>query len=577
MDFLEGILYMIWRGIAIGVIISAPMGPVGILCVQRTLDKGRKNGLFTGVGAAISDLFYCLLTGFGLSFIEDFLKANQDVIQIVGSVVLVVFGIYLFKSNPARTLKKPEDIRVSKRKTILSGFLFTVSNPLIIFLIIGLFARFNFLLPEISLFHYIVGFVGIIAGALLWWWVVTYFVDKVRSHFNLRSMWLINKITGCIIMIFALVGIITAVVNIADASTIYPKFKDEFYNSQRGFSGFENKILHQGELHHSDNQEFSPGEPLKLQNFKSDSLVLLLPLDSMEDFSFSFRLANRHASSAKKYVYFLDDGTRLQTRNPSWGILLLNKDGGKLFFKISSISDKFDYLNDGELQVALFNGKECLQSASIKKGIDVGDGYNSFRLRRIGSRFILSGGNREYSPIIDCSFDIYPDYIGFVAAPASQLELDCISLLYPESLAFAEEDNEFSRFAIDDVRDSYFIRSTDELEGEYELFDMNADNDMLLSGGSYRVALFCDENNGYRLLYLSGAKINPSGWHPGKLKANFLRTSFRNIFDVEWLNPEGVPLRGPIKAQFDSDSHIITIRFATHDSEIRLRKVKRQY
>ena len=60
MGFFEGILYMLWRGLAIGVIISAPMGPVGILCVQRTLEKGRYTGFFTGIGAALSDLFYCL-------------------------------------------------------------------------------------------------------------------------------------------------------------------------------------------------------------------------------------------------------------------------------------------------------------------------------------------------------------------------------------------------------------------------------------------------------------------------------------------------------------------------------------
>ena len=96
---------MIWRGIAIGILISAPMGPVGILCIQRTLDKGRRPGFYTGVGAAISDLFYCLLTGFGLSFIQEFLEHNQNVIQLVGSAVLIGFGIYLFKKNPASSLK----------------------------------------------------------------------------------------------------------------------------------------------------------------------------------------------------------------------------------------------------------------------------------------------------------------------------------------------------------------------------------------------------------------------------------------------------------------------------------------
>ena len=153
MGFLESIFYMAWRGIAIGLIISAPMGPVGMLCIQRTLDKGRRAGFYTGIGAAISDLFYSLLTGFGLSFIEEFLERNQNVIQLVGSAVLIAFGVYLFRRNPSRGLKKPAEEHFSAKKSILGGFLFTFSNPLILFLIIGLFARFNFLLPEFKLYQ----------------------------------------------------------------------------------------------------------------------------------------------------------------------------------------------------------------------------------------------------------------------------------------------------------------------------------------------------------------------------------------------------------------------------------------
>ena len=94
---------------------------------------------------------------------------------------------------------------------ILTGFLFTASNPLIIFLIIGVFARLNFLDTGMRWYHYLAGFIFIIAGALLWWWCITWGVNKLRAHFNLRSMWLINRITGSIILIFAIVGIITSV------------------------------------------------------------------------------------------------------------------------------------------------------------------------------------------------------------------------------------------------------------------------------------------------------------------------------------------------------------------------------
>ena len=205
---------MMWRGVAIGMLISAPMGPVGMLCIQRTLDKGRKAGFFTGVGAALSDLFYCLLTGFGLSFIEEFLERNSNIIQLVGSGVLIAFAVYLFKKNPAKTLNQKVSENISAKKNILGGFLFTFSNPLILFLIVGLFARFNFLMPEIKFYHYFIGFVFILGGALLWWWIVTYFIDKVRSHFNIRSMWLINRIIGIVILLFAIVGIVTSVINL---------------------------------------------------------------------------------------------------------------------------------------------------------------------------------------------------------------------------------------------------------------------------------------------------------------------------------------------------------------------------
>lgn len=218
MGFFESLFYTIWRGFAIGILISAPMGPVGILCIQRTLNKGRKIGLYTGIGAAISDLFYCLLTGFGLSFIEEFLERNQNIIQLVGSVVLIGFAIYLFKKNPASALKTPDSeiSQVSRNKNILGGFLFTFSNPLILFLIIGLFARFNFAIPEISFYYYIAGYAAIFFGAILWWQFVTFSVDKLRSHFNVRSMWLINKIIGAVILIFAIVGIYTAIVNLVN-------------------------------------------------------------------------------------------------------------------------------------------------------------------------------------------------------------------------------------------------------------------------------------------------------------------------------------------------------------------------
>lgn len=182
-----------------------------MLCIQRTLNKGRLPAFFTGVGAALSDLIYCLLTGLCMSFITDFVETNQLILQILGSIVLMGFAIILLRKNPARSLSTPTESPNTFWKDFGSGFILTFSNPLILFFIIGLFARFNFLLPEFKYYHYFSGYVSIFAGALLWWFTITYFVDKVRSHFNVRSLWLINRIIGSILMIMALVGLIMGV------------------------------------------------------------------------------------------------------------------------------------------------------------------------------------------------------------------------------------------------------------------------------------------------------------------------------------------------------------------------------
>ena len=188
------------------------MGPIGILCIQRTLNKGRNSGFFTGIGAAASDLFYCLLVGLGISLVTDFIADHVNILQIIGSAILIVYALYMIVHNPVSQITENIDQREDKWRDAVTGFLFTLSNPLIIFLVVPLFARFGFPLPEYKFYHVIFGYASIVLGALLWWAVITFFVDKVRSHFNIRSMWLINRIIGTIILILSLYGLVTGTI-----------------------------------------------------------------------------------------------------------------------------------------------------------------------------------------------------------------------------------------------------------------------------------------------------------------------------------------------------------------------------
>lgn len=213
MNWLEQvtILDLLVKGIIVGVVVSAPLGPVGVLCIQRTLNKGRWYGFVTGLGAALSDICYALITGYGMSFMDELILKHQMFLQVVGSIMLLAFGIYTFRSNPVKSLRPTSNNRGSLLHNFVTAFFVTLSNPLIIFLFIGLFARFSFVMPSSPLGFQLVGYLAIILGALIWWFSITYFVNKVRTRFNVRGIWILNRIIGVVVVIASVVGIVLAI------------------------------------------------------------------------------------------------------------------------------------------------------------------------------------------------------------------------------------------------------------------------------------------------------------------------------------------------------------------------------
>ncbi len=206
---LDSIISIVLKGIIIGIVVSAPLGPVGVLCIQRTINKGRWYGFMTGIGATLSDIAYASLTAFGMSFIVDFIDNNLFLLQLFGSILLLGFGIYTFKSNPVNTALRPGNrTKDSFTRNFITAFLVTLSNPLIIFLFITLFARFSFIYVGITTTEVLAGFAGIAGGALLWWFGLTYCVHRVSICFNPRGIWIINRIIGTIVSIVAIVGIV---------------------------------------------------------------------------------------------------------------------------------------------------------------------------------------------------------------------------------------------------------------------------------------------------------------------------------------------------------------------------------
>ena len=199
----------------IGMVASAPMGPVGILCVQRTLNKGRWFGFVTGIGAAISDIIYAGITGFGMAFVMDFVNNDQNkfYLQIIGSVLLLGFGLYTYRSDPTKNMRQSGMQRGTFWYNTWTAFLVTFSNPLIIFLFMALFAQFAFVIPDHP-FEMFVGFASIVGGALLWWYGLSWLVDKVRTIFDAQGIRIINRVIGAVVTIFSVVSLFGTVTNL---------------------------------------------------------------------------------------------------------------------------------------------------------------------------------------------------------------------------------------------------------------------------------------------------------------------------------------------------------------------------
>ena len=199
----------------IGLIASAPMGPVGVLCVQRTLNKGRWYGFITGIGAAVSDMIYAAITGYGMSYVMDVLSNQQTkmYLQIVGSVMLLLFGLYTYRSDPTKKIHNSGNGKGTLWHNGLTAFLVTFSNPLIIFLFLACYAQFAFVMPNHP-FEMFVGFLSIVFGALLWWYGLTWLIDKIRGKFDDNGIKIINQFIGAVVVLCSIIMFLGTMTNL---------------------------------------------------------------------------------------------------------------------------------------------------------------------------------------------------------------------------------------------------------------------------------------------------------------------------------------------------------------------------
>lgn len=198
-------LHFLIKGIIIGFSIAAPVGPIGVLCIRRTLSDGMLNGLLSGLGAATADAVYGFIAAFGVTAISAILLDNKALLQILGGLFLLYLGYSTFQSAPAETPAKVESKGLLGAYT--STFLLTLTNPMTIMSFAAVFAGLgvgvtggNYILASFMV-------IGVYMGSALWWLALSGIVNNLRAKFDTARLKLVNQISGVIIAGFGILSL----------------------------------------------------------------------------------------------------------------------------------------------------------------------------------------------------------------------------------------------------------------------------------------------------------------------------------------------------------------------------------
>jgi len=198
---------LLLRGLVIGFSIAAPVGPIGVLCIRRTLSAGRAVGLASGLGAATADALYGAIAGFGLTFVSSFLVRQQDWLHLAGGAFLCCLGLKTFLSRPA------QDAAVARGSGLLGAYastlFLTLTNPLTILSFAGVFAGLGVGSAARDYSSAGVLVLGVFLGSASWWLLLSGGVGLFRGKLDLQKLGWVNRISGIIITGFGVLALLS--------------------------------------------------------------------------------------------------------------------------------------------------------------------------------------------------------------------------------------------------------------------------------------------------------------------------------------------------------------------------------
>jgi threonine/homoserine/homoserine lactone efflux protein len=204
---METILFI--HGIIIGIALAAPVGPIALICVRRTLANGRMHGIISGMGVATADIVYAAVTAFGFALISEFLLARQWFFRLFGGIALIAVGIRIFLRVPPDITTPPD--QSSYFKDFASMFALAIANPLTILFFTIVIPAFGVVISGDSVISPAIFIIGVFFGEAIWWIFLCGSLGTVRTYLNRAHLHLINRLSGMIIAGFGVVMILSLI------------------------------------------------------------------------------------------------------------------------------------------------------------------------------------------------------------------------------------------------------------------------------------------------------------------------------------------------------------------------------
>lgn len=196
--------WFFWKSLSIGLAVAAPVGPMSLLCIHRTLDHGQGAGLVFGAGVAAADLTYAAIAAFGVTVVSTALLAGTFWIKLVGSLLLLALGVRIALAAPQAD-DRPRSAD-SGARAFLTAYGLTMANPPTILFFAGIFAS---VASMVSTAQSAIFAAGVFAGSLLWWTILTTLVSRSAALFRPLVLLWINRISGAVLVAFAVYAFAT--------------------------------------------------------------------------------------------------------------------------------------------------------------------------------------------------------------------------------------------------------------------------------------------------------------------------------------------------------------------------------